>query len=120
MTLIIVAVVGWVLFLLAGLLYLLGNHFNSKESLSLAAFALGLILSEPFLEANRDGICKAVRDAKPLGLQPEDLGWRLIKAVTATASRHWTRTDGTDSLAIVIAALKSSDQDGSETPGQRT
>jgi hypothetical protein len=104
MTLIIViAAVGWVLFLLAAVLYVAGNRLNAEESHALAVYSLALLLSDEFRDANRNGFEAAIREGRSKGVETQAVIYGLMQGVTQNAKRYYKgKNQNLDTLALVM------------------
>ena len=85
--LIIIAVVGWVLFLLTAIFYMVGNKSNVEESQSLAVYSLAVLLSDEFREANRKGFESAMHEGRSKGMDTQAVTYGLVQGVARNAKR---------------------------------
>lgn len=105
MTLVILAVLGWLLFVLTAILYWIGNRLNSAESNSLAVFSLAVLLSDDFRTAVRSGFNAAVEQARARGSNLQSVTYGLIEAVTENAKRCYKPDSEPNTISIVTRAL---------------
>jgi uncharacterized membrane protein len=105
--LIIIAVVGWVLFLLTAILYMVGNKSNVDESQSLAVYSLAVLLSGEFREANRKGFETAMQEGRSKGMDAQAVTYGLVQGVTHNAKRYYKgQNENLDTLALVMEYVK--------------
>jgi hypothetical protein len=91
---IIVAAIGWLLFVFVAILYSAGNKLNSNETNALAIYSLALLLSEEFRAANLDGFKVAIQEGRSKNMNAESLVYGLVQGVTHNAKRYYKNEDG--------------------------
>lgn len=101
----IIAVVGWLLFLLTGFLYWVGNRLNAQESLALATYSLALFLSDDFRSAVRAGFDKAIQEARSRGSSPQTTIYGLTQAVTENAKSCFRPGAEISTISIVTGIV---------------
>jgi hypothetical protein len=104
--LIIVAIIGWLLFVLVAILYYGGNKLNSGETNSLAVYSLALLLSEEFRAANLEGFRVAIQEGRSKNMNAENLVYGLMQGVTHNAKKYY-KNDGGDlnTISLVTDAV---------------
>src|SRR5262245_41869331 len=103
---IIVAVIGWLLFIIMAVLYWVGNKSNSEESTSLALFSLALLLSDEFRSGSQEGYNAAIHEALARGTDPKAIGFSLVQAVTENAKRLSGATAEVNTSWLLLNAIE--------------
>lgn len=101
----VVAVIGWLLFLLTANLYRVGNKQNSQETNSLAAYCLALMFSDEFRTSVFGGISRAAKEARSQGMPPQVLMYRLMQGVTKNAASHYKPDADVNTISLVTRLL---------------
>src|SRR5438094_930216 len=104
-TITVVAVIGWLLFLVTILLYWVGNRLNAKESNSLATYSLALMLSDEFRSATQAGFNAAIREARSRGSTLEAVTYGLVEAITQNAKSCYKAESDISTISIVTTIL---------------
>ena len=98
-----IATVGWILFVMTAVLYLVGNKLNVRESQSLAIYSLAALVSDEFRTANLSGFKSVVKEAHAKSVSTDRIVYGLIAAVTNNAKRyHPFPVDSVSTLGLVI------------------
>jgi hypothetical protein len=105
-TLIVVAALGWLLFVFMAILYFTGNKLNTHETNALAVYSLALLLSEEFRTANREGFKIAIQEGQSKKMNAESLVYGLMQGVTHNAKRYF-KNAGNDlnTISLVTDAV---------------
>ena len=103
---IIVAVVGWVLFLLTAILYVAGNRLNAQESNALAAYSLALLFSDGFRSGLASGFRHAANEALARQSPPESVAYSLMQGITQSAKRYYRSDSDINSVAVATIAIR--------------
>jgi hypothetical protein len=102
-TLIILAIAGWALFAITGILYFVGNKANAEESNALAIYSVALMLSDEFSTANRDACEAAVRKGRLNDLDTRGLVYGLVQGAANNAKRYY-KLEGVDLNFFTLVA----------------
>lgn len=81
---IVVAAIGWLLFLVTGVLYLKGTIESVNETSALALQCLALALSDPFRERSREQ-CLETIEQHCTDLDPDEAALKMSRLVTDVA-----------------------------------
>jgi hypothetical protein len=103
LAMLILAIVGWFLFILAACLYVIGNKINVKEEQALALYSLAALFSDEFRAANRTGFEMSVQEAHSKNVGTDRIVYGLMRAVEQSAKRYHDPAPGElSTLALVF------------------
>jgi hypothetical protein len=105
MTAIILAVIGWVLFILTAILYRAGIRIDAEESNALAAHSLAVMLSNEFRMAVRAGFDRALEEDRPRGTDSKTMTYWLMEAVRQNAKTCYKPDAEINTISVVMHAL---------------
>ena len=104
-TIIVIAVIGWFLFLVTFLFYWEGNRLNVQESNALATYSLALLISDEFGIAIRSGFDTAIEEARSRGSDPKAVTYGLIEATTESAKSFYKPNSDINMISIITDFL---------------
>lgn len=103
LAMLIIAIVGWSLFILTAGLYLIGNKINVREEQALALFGLAALFSDEFRSAIRNGFEMSIREAHEKNVADGQIVYGLMRATLNSAKRyHDNNADEVNTLRLVL------------------
>lgn len=102
LVMLIIAIVGWSLFILTACLYFIGNKINAKEEQALALYSLAALFSDEFRAANRTGFEMSVQEAHSKNVSADRIVYGLMRAAQQSAKRYHDPAPGELSTLALI------------------
>jgi len=102
---VIIAVIGWVLFILTALLYFAGLRMNAAERTALAVYSLALLLSDEFRDGTRKAFDDRIEGARRKSPNTRALTYFLMQVITQAAKESTRPESGVNTYGLVLSAL---------------
>src|SRR6266403_3571861 len=105
LAMLILAIVGWSLFIIVTCLYIIGNKVNVKEEQALALYNLAVLFSDEFRTANRTGFEMSIQEAHSKNVGTDRIVYGMMGAVRQNAKRYHDPAPGELSTLALVCAI---------------